>query len=287
MKKITKGKSRGFWSRLLKDYRLSIYDNSNLTEVYTSNVSKLSIWVILLFISLVSVSVTLILLFYTPLKRSVPGYPSKQMTEMIRYNSVMVDSLEKEIQIRDNYLSKIQSVIKGEVIEDSIRHDADMVRDVELRPMKDDSIFDQLIAPENYKFSYDNTESETDILPKINFFPPVRGVVINKFNASPGHFGTDIVGTKNSHIAATLDGTVIFAEWSIGTGYVVEIQHEYNLVSIYKHNSDIMVKPGDRVKAGEIIAIMGNEGEYSTGPHLHFEIWYNGEPLDAEQYINF
>jgi murein DD-endopeptidase MepM/ murein hydrolase activator NlpD len=282
-----KGKFREFLSKLLKDYRLSIYDNNNLTEVYTSTVSRLSIWVILLFISLISVSITLILLFYTPMKRSIPGYPSRHMSEMIQYNSIMVDSLQAEINKRDNYLQKIKSVISGEIIEDTVSNTEGKNTEAGIRPMKNDSIFDELISTDNQKPSNQKYESDAESLTKIKFFPPAKGIVTNKFNASPGHFGTDIVGSKNSRISATLDGTVIFAEWTISTGYVVEIQHKNNLVSIYKHNSDVLVKQGDRVDAGKVIAIMGNEGELSTGPHLHFEIWCNGKPIDAEKYIHF
>jgi hypothetical protein len=282
-----KEKFRKFLAKLLKDYRLSIYDNNNLTEVYSSTVSRLSIWVILLFISLISVSITLILLFYTPMKRSIPGYPSKHMSEMIQYNSIMVDSLQYEIVKRDNYLQKIKSVISGDVIEDTVSNTEGKNTEVAITPMKNDSIFDKLISTDKNKSSNQKSEFGTEDLSKINFFPPATGLVTNKFNASPGHFGTDIVGSKNSHISATLDGTVIFAEWTISTGYVIELQHKNNLVSIYKHNSDVLVKTGDRVVAGKVIAIMGNEGELSTGPHLHFELWFNGKPIDAEKYINF
>jgi hypothetical protein len=281
------GKKLKIRDKLLKDYRLSIYDNSNLTEVFTSSVTRLSVWVILLFISLISVSITLILLFYTPLKRSIPGYPSKQMSDMILKNSIMLDSLEGEITKRDRFLLNIQSIIMGEIVEDTIKNTEMSTTDISLSPMNNDSIFEELIGAENYKFSYAKSDYEIDNLARMNFFPPVRGIVVNRFNASPGHFGADIVSSRNSQIAATLPGTVIFAEWSISTGYVVQLQHEYNLVSIYKHNADILVKPGERVEAGEIISIMGNEGELSTGPHLHFELWYNGSPIDPEKYINF
>jgi hypothetical protein len=282
-----KNKFHHFLRRLMKDYRLSIYDNSNLTEVYTSTVSKLSIWVILLFISLISVSITLILLFYTPLKRSIPGYPSKHMSEMIHYNSIMVDSLQNEITIRDNYLEKIQKVIMGGVVEDTVKNTEIKNEKVEMKPMKDDAIFEKLIEPENNKEVSGRRETSVMSLSELKFFPPVKGTVSNKFRNSPGYYGIDILGFKNSKIAAVLDGTVIFAEWSISTGYVVEIQHDNNLVSIYKYNSDVKVKQGDKVKAGDIIAIMGSEGKHSNEPYLHFELWQEGKPVNVEQYIKF
>jgi murein DD-endopeptidase MepM/ murein hydrolase activator NlpD len=280
-------KFRDFVQKLLKDYRLSIYDNSNLTEVYTSAVSRLSIWVILLFISLVSVSITLILLFYTPLKRSIPGYPSRHMSEMIQYNSIMVDSLHDEINKRDNYLQKIQKVIMGEVVEDTVSNTERIVDRIEMEPMRNDSIFETLIEPDGGNISSKSRGNQEISLSKIKFNIPVKGTVTNKFMASPGHFGTDIVAAKNSKITAALDGTVIFAEWSISTGYVIHIQHGNNLVSVYKHNSDVKVKQGERVRAGDFIAIMGNEGELSSGPHLHFELWHNGKPVNPEQFIKF
>lgn len=276
---------RSFRERLLKDYRLSIYDNKNLTEVFASTVTKLSVWIILLFISLVSVSVTLILLFYTPLKRSIPGYPSRQMSELIQYNSVMVDSLQNEIKKRDNYLMKIQQIILGEIIEDTVANTEARIDKVEMEPMRNDSIFETLIEPA--EFSGNTQHMEGINLSDIKFFTPVKGTVTNKFKASPGHFGTDIVSAKNSKIAAALDGTVIFAEWSISTGYVLQIQHQHNIITVYKHNSDVKVKQGDKVKAGDIVALMGNEGELSNGPHLHFELWHQGNPVNAEKYIKF
>jgi len=282
-----KGKFRFYFQKLLKDYRLSLYDNNNLTEVYTSTVSRLSVWVILLFISLISVSITLILLFYTPLKRSIPGYPSKHMSEMIQYNSIMVDSLQNEINKRDNYLDKIQKVIMGEVVEDTVSNTEVKAERVELKPMSNDAIFETLVEPDDVKSSQSSSASREVDLSRIKFFPPVKGTVTNKFKASPGHFGTDVVAAKNSKIAAALDGTVIFAEWSISTGYVVQLQHANNLVTAYKHNSDVKVKQGEKVKAGDIIAIMGNEGELSNGPHLHFELWHNGTPVNPELYIKF
>jgi len=282
-----RNKFRDFTQKLLKDYRLSIFDNNNLTEVYTSTVSRLSIWIILLFISLVSVSITLILLFYTPLKRNIPGFPSRHMSEMIQYNSIMVDSLQYEIEKRDNYLQKIQKVIMGEVVEDTVSNTETIVEKVEMKPMGNNSIFESLIENDGANPSANIRENEDVNLSKIKFHPPVKGTVTNKFKASPGHFGTDIVAAKNTKILAALKGTVIFAEWSISTGYVIQIQHDNNLISVYKHNSDVKVKQGEMVNAGDFIAVMGNEGELSSGPHLHFELWHNGKPVNPEKYIKF
>jgi murein DD-endopeptidase MepM/ murein hydrolase activator NlpD len=112
-------------------------------------------------------------------------------------------------------------------------------------------------------------------------------VITNSFNPASEHFGIDLVSEPNARISAVMDGTVIFSEWTIQTGYVLFIQHDADLISAYKHNSELLKSKGDRVKAGEAVAIIGNTGELSTGPHLHFELWHNGTPLNPELYIDF
>jgi len=130
-------------------------------------------------------------------------------------------------------------------------------------------------------------QKDVEEINNLNLYTPLFGLVTNKFEASPGHFGTDVVGRPSAPISAIYNGIVIFAEWSVTTGFVVVIQHNFNLLSVYKHNSKVFVKSGDRVKSGELIAIIGNEGEYSTGPHLHLEMWQNGIPLNPEDYFDF
>ena len=124
-------------------------------------------------------------------------------------------------------------------------------------------------------------------LPGLLFFPPLRGVVTNTFNASDGHYGIDIVTKADEAVKACLDGTVILASWTSDAGYVIQIQHTLDLVSVYKHNAVLLKKVGDHVKAGEAIAIVGNSGEYTTGPHLHFELWSGGRAVDPQTYIGF
>lgn len=281
------GKTQKFIKLLTKKYRLSVTDRINLTEVYSTTVSKMKLWGYLLLIFISSIILIVLLLFFTPFKYIVPGYPSGEVREQIIFNAIRVDSLVGELEKRDQFLMKIQTIIRGDVIADEVPVGEEDLKRVPMLPMESDSIFDGLIGPEKYKFSYFSRTEDVIEMAKLTFFPPAKGLVINRFDASPGHFGTDIVGSENTPISAVLAGTVVFAEWSVLTGYVVTIQHDYNLISIYKHSSSLLVKQGDRVKAGDLIAIMGDEGEYSTGPHLHFELWQNGIPLNPERYINF
>jgi murein DD-endopeptidase MepM/ murein hydrolase activator NlpD len=280
------GKFKSFFKRASKKYRLTITDNFNYNEVFSMNISKLKFWSYNFLIFILGAAIAVLLFFYTPIKRTVPGYPSQDLSKMMVYHSLMLDSLSVEIQKRDTYLQNIRKVISGGIVEDTTFENNEPVS-VELKNVQSDSIFNELVGPDKYKFSYLQNPEQNKTLSELNFFTPVQGVVVNRFYAAPGHFGTDIVAEENSNISAILDGTVVFAEWSVATGYVVQIQHSNNIISIYKHNSDITVKSGERVNAGDVIAIMGNEGKYSTGPHLHIELWHNGMPVDPEAYINF
>jgi murein DD-endopeptidase MepM/ murein hydrolase activator NlpD len=146
---------------------------------------------------------------------------------------------------------------------------------------------DRLLAEQTSLALESGNDNTRLSLSQIHFFVPLKGVVSNHFDTATDHFGVDLVGGPNSLISAVLDGTVIFSGWTLESGYVVHIQHQADLISVYKHNSELLKFQGDRVKAGEAIAIIGNSGEYSTGPHLHLELWHGGTPLDPEQYIDF
>ncbi|HKM94538.1 MAG TPA: M23 family metallopeptidase [Prolixibacteraceae bacterium] len=274
-------------TQFTKRYRLSVSDTNKLNEVYTTWVSKFKMWAYIVSIFLFGAFFVAVLFFFTPFKYLVPGFPSRQTNKLIVHNNIMIDSLAAELQRRDQYFRQIQTVISGGIIEDEPPLKDIDVGFIEMTPIDSTNDFENLLGTEKYKFSYTNRIDDDSKMANFIFFPPVKGYVVNRFGSSSGHFGTDIVGDINAPISAALAGTVIFAEWSVTTGYVIHIQHDYSLVSTYKHNAEIFVKPGDRVKAGDLIAIMGNEGEYSTGPHLHFELWQNGIPLDAELYINF
>ena len=153
---------------------------------------------------------------------------------------------------------------------------------------KEDSILREKVASEEqYSISNSSGKNQIDNLGEIHFYTPVKGIVTSSFDASKNHFGTDIVANPNQVVFACLDGTVISSTWSSEYGYVIQIQHEGNLISAYKHNSELLKKAGTVVKAGESIAIIGNSGELTTGPHLHFELWYAGKALNPEDYINF
>ena len=200
------------------------------------------------------------------------------------------DSLEKELEQNHQYIKNISAILRGELPETGID---DQIVDATVSPgnpnikSKEDSSLREYVEREE-TFSLNSSKDENgNSGNKVFYFPPLIGSVTSEFNPSEDHFGIDIVAPKDEAIKATLAGTVIFAEWTVETGYVIQLQHANNLTSIYKHNSVLLKKTGNKVKAGEAIAIVGNSGKLTTGPHLHFELWRNGTALDPKKYINF
>ena len=230
-----------------------------------------------------------VLIAFTPLREYIPGYPTGKMRQMLIRNVLVVDSLDLEIQRRDRYFNDFRAMLAGETASDTaVKHTAVTRPDkVQFKKYDHDSLFKNEIAQEQINLGVNSGSTAKGGVAGLLFFPPLNGMVTGKHDISIGHFGVDIVGKLNSRISAALDGTVIFAGWTIDTGYVIYIQHEQNLITVYRHNSELLKVQGDKVRAGEAIAIMGNSGKETTGPHLHFEMWLNGVSVNPEDYIKF
>ena len=200
-----------------------------------------------------------------------------------------------DIRQKNLYIQSIKNIIENrEMIEDS--GDLPMPKlaydTVTLLKSVEDSLLRAEFESQNMYNLYfnehgQNRETSRSSIRSFNFFAPIKGVITAKFNLSEKHFGTDIVTSHNEAVKATLDGTVIFTDWTLETGHVIAIQHARNLISFYKHNSVLLKKQGEHVNAGDPIAISGESGELLSGPHLHFELWYNGAPINPEEYIIF
>ena len=230
-----------------------------------------------------------ILIAFTPLREYIPGYPTGKMRQALISNVLVVDSLEQEILRRDRYFKDFRAMLAGEVSSDTaVKHAATVRPDqVQFKSYDHDSLFKDEIAQEQVNLGINTNPAPKGGVAGLLFFPPLNGMVTGRFDVSNRHFGVDIVGKLNSRISAALDGTVIFAGWTIDTGYVIYIQHEQNLITVYRHNAELLKIQGDKVRAGEAIAIMGNSGKETTGPHLHFEMWLNGTSVNPEEYIKF
>lgn len=280
------GKDQG-WK---KAFRFLIINDKTLEEIFHLRFTKTEAFVLGGLLLFLVAGLTASLFFFTRVKELIPGYPDGNMRRTIVMNAMLLDSLENELRIRDQYFENVRAIVSGEEPA-SISYTRDTsinLSEISFSRSPDDSLLRQQYEVEE-KFSLSLTEpavADRGIF-SMSFIAPVRGLVVNSFNAANDHFGTDIVAGPNEVIKATLDGTVISATWTLETGYVIQLQHDNDLISVYKHNRELLKKDGIKVKAGEAIAIIGNLGELSTGPHLHFELWYKGQPINPEDYIVF
>ena len=273
-------------------YRIVVFNDLNLHIIKQARFTARTLLMFLVAsVILIIIGVT-VLIAFTPLREYIPGYTSGKMRQRLINNVLVVDSLEQEIHRRDKYFNDFRAMLAGDqpvAPSDTALKKIPALRpeQVNLRKYNSDSLFKDELAQEQFHVSVNNPSSQRGGVAGLLFFPPLNGMVSGKQDLSVGHFGVDLVGKVDSRISAALDGTVILAEWTMETGYVIQIQHDHNLVTVYKHNAELLKRQGDKVKAGETIAIMGNTGKETTGPHLHFEMWMNGISLNPEEYIKF
>jgi len=275
--------------RNLRDkYKLSILNAETFQEVWHMRLSRLN--VILFFggfaiFLIVSVSV---LIAFTPLREFIPGYPDGKTRKGYIQNALKVDSLENVIAQWGEYNQNIKIILNGGT-PPSIENNTDTsnhLRPIDFSRSEEDSVLrSQIEADDMYNLSF-NKNIKNNENSKL-FIQPVKGIITNKFNPLANHYGIDLVAAPNEVVLSVAKGTVILANWTIETGYTIVIQHDNNFISVYKHNSKLLKRQGDYVEAGDVIAIIGNSGELTTGPHLHFELWQNEKPVDPAKVIHF
>ena len=283
-----KNKRKAFWKNFKFKYKLTITNENTLEEIVGIHVSKLNGVSVLLSAITVIFLVTSLIIAFTPLKNYLPGYMNSEVREQVVLNALRADSLQWVLERQRMYIMNVQDIIGGKVKPDTI-HSIDS-----LTSSRSEELMERTQAEEEFRKQYEETErynlTTIDNVPAVTgliFFRPTRGIVSSGFDANQKHFGIDIAASPNESVLATLDGTVILATYTADTGYVIQVQHSQNLVSVYKHCGSLLKKVGDTVKAGEAIALVGNTGEKTTGPHLHFEIWNRGRALDPSKYIVF
>ncbi len=288
---MAKDKSKKKYIHKLKSkYRLSIFNDQTFEEVLVIRLSRLNVIAAVGGVAILLIALVTILIAFTPIREFIPGYPDGNTRRHIVENALKTDSLERELQQWKIYLSNLHTILRGDSPDNMESIPDTSIRYSEItftRSMEDSLLRLQIESEELYNLSVVDTKNDRGNLTRFHFFPPVKGVVTNSFNARLGHLGVDVVAPPNEVIVAIADGTVTLSSWTLETGYVIQIQHENNLLSVYKHNSKLLKQSGAQVKAGEAIAIIGNSGELTTGPHLHFELWHNGTPINPEQYIVF
>jgi len=283
---------KGRWFRKLKDrYRLLLINDSTFEERFSMRLNRLNVGLLAVFaFALYGAFVTAVIVL-TPLKRFIPGYADQETKRNAYRSLVLADSLELKLRQRDLYIENLRLVLSGEAKADSTTLFAPLLAKPVAADMvaneADSSLRARIAKEEAYSLNEGRATADRRELAGIYFFPPLRGIVTTMFDRGEDHFGIDIVTAADAAVKACLAGTVTLASWTTDAGHVLHIQHANDVVSIYKHNSVLLKKVGDKVKAGEAIAIVGNSGELTTGPHLHFELWLNGEPVDPQAYMVF
>ncbi|WP_339753648.1 M23 family metallopeptidase [uncultured Winogradskyella sp.] len=284
-----KKKKKKFAKKLLHKYRLVILNEDTFEERFAIKLTRLNVFILTSISAICLVVLTILLIAYTPLREYIPGYSSAKLKKEASLLNYKTDSLVKELELNKRYYASIRKVLTGDVSTVDFNRDSIIAaaqNDIDIFQVttnKEDSLLREKVEKED---KYNLFEFSGD---KSNYvlFPPVNGTISDGYNIEEKHFAVDVVVTTNTPVKATADGTVIFAEWTVETGYVVIIEHNQELISVYKHNSAITKSQGDLVKAGEVIAMSGNSGELTTGPHLHFELWSKGYPVNPTNFIDF
>lgn len=290
MSKKSERKARKFLQKLTHKYRMVLLNEDTFEEVGNMRLTRLNLIALVGVILILLVAVIYSLIAYTNIRELIPGYPDAAMRQHIRENAMKVDSLEYEQAIRDQYFENLRRIISGEAPENYMNDTTGMINPLEItfmRSSNDSLLRQQVEAEEQFRLSVQEENQVSKNLYELHFFTPVTGIVTRSFNPREGHFGIDLVAEPNEVVKAALDGTVTMSTWTLETGYVIQIQHDHELISVYKHNATLFKSVGQKVVAGDAIAIVGNSGELTTGPHLHFELWHDRVPLNPAEYIAF
>ncbi|WP_435412462.1 M23 family metallopeptidase [Psychroserpens mesophilus] len=284
-----KQKEKRIARKLLHKYRLVVLNEDTFEERFAIKLTRLNVFVIVSISTILLVAGTIFLIAFTSLKEYIPGYSSTALKKKATELNYKTDSLLQVIDLNEQYYASIKRVLTGDVstvefnrdsIIDAASIDAEQLN---LTPTKEDSLLREAVEKEDKYNVFESGLSNTNFV----LFPPVNGTISEPYNIKEKHYAVDLVVAIDTPVKATADGTVIFAEWTTQTGYVAIIEHSNDLISVYKHNASLTKQQGDLVKAGEVIALAGNSGELTTGPHLHFELWNKGYPVNPTNFIDF
>ena len=280
---------RKFIQKLRNPYLVMIIDEETFEEKGQIRISRLkTILVSFLLICISSVFIFTII-SYSPLKEYIPGYDSSEIRAKAIQNLFLTDSL---IQLYDQNLKYLNSVKKVITEDISLEEQSVLAQtqrsiitkdELNTQSVLEDSLLRVFVSQQDKYSPVSRKEIELNTF----LFQPVKGQISQPFDRNKSHYAVDIAVEKNTPIKAIADGTVIFSEWTSETGYVIILEHNFGLLSVYKHNSSLNKRQGNSVLSGEVIATAGNTGEYTTGYHLHFELWMDGYPMDPENFFNF
>lgn len=280
-----------FTEQLRNKYRLVILNDDSFAEKFSLRLSPLGLIILLGSITIVMTTFVISIVAFTPLREYIPGYGNVNDRKDILLLSAKADSLESTLASRNWYMENLLHVFEGKTEGKTPKPPKDSTgkyTNIDIKPSEEDIKLRKDIETNQIASTSDKVSAnKIGAISNFFFFTPVKGIITTSYNIHDQHFGVDIVAKENELVKATLDGTVIYSGFTADDGYVIQIQHANNLMSVYKHNASVTKKAGDFVHAGEAISVIGNTGENSTGPHLHFEIWYNGFALNPQDYVVF
>ena len=271
------------------NYKIVISNEDTFEERLSFKLSKINVISILFSFSAVLIAFTVILVFYTSLREYVPGYSPPEFYETSKYLTKKTDSLEKALDINNRFYRSIENVLMGKsekvVSKDTIftKISESKKTGTNVSIVVEDSLLRDYVESED---RFNLTKNQLNIENK-TFYTPLKWEITQSFNFKENHFGLDISVRLGTAVRSISNGRVVFSEWSVDTGHVLIIDHGEKTLSVYKHNKKVLKKQNDLVRAGEIIAYSGDQGQLSSGPHLHLEIWINGAPINPELLINF
>ncbi len=269
-------------------FRLSIVDHQTHKQLWSWKFTKFTAIVTVVTVAVCLIIVPYLFYAFTPMKRMIPGFPNAGTRKAAIQNAIKVDSLERVITRWELYSENVRRMLEGVAplnIDSLVQARTDsLALSKEGLAKQDSTLRAQVLSEEQFELT---NKAQRDLpIEGIHFFSPLKGVISQGYDPIV-HPYVDITAPQNSVVTAVLDGTVIFAGWVEEVGYTIEIQHSSDIVTIYKHNNKLLKNAGDKVNAGTPIALVGGTGTLSTGDHLHFELWYKGEPVDPTKYINF
>ncbi len=269
-----------------KNYRLAVVEENSYQEKFALSLSKRNIFLISFSVAFVIILLTTLLIFYTPIKEYIPGYDTTKLRIQAVQNLEKLDSIMNSLEKNEQFIKAFSRTINGEDFtnqyEDTKIKEVD-IADLEVNINIEDSILRKIVEVED-RF---NIIEKEDALIAPNLISPASGIISEGFDFSEGHYGVDLVLKERTPIKAVYDGIVLFAEWTLNYGFTVVVFHKNELISTYKHNESVKVETGDFVQTGEVIALSGNTGEFTSGPHLHFELWDLQGPINPEDLIKF
>lgn len=275
--------------KLLHKYRLVILNENTFEEKISFKLSRLNVFVTGSLFIIVLIGLTSLLIAFTPLREYIPGYSSTRLKRQATELTYKTDSLVTVLNYTNRYLDNVRLVLRGDIENNEMNRDSLFEKfkldpsSVDLTPIREDLLLREEVELEDkYNLFERNVENVETLL-----FSPLNGTLSQGFDPNTKHYAVDVVAPKGTPVKSITNGTVLFSEWTSETGYVIIIKHFNNLTSVYKHNGSLSKAQGDLVRAGEVIASIGDTGELTTGPHLHFELWDKGKPVNPLNYIDF